>query len=126
MRRVMAVLVVWVGLFGVISPTIACPLPALPDCCPSGSGSPCQGHESGTSGACCAVVPASAAASTADTHRVRLESHGSPGSPDPVIVGPWVTASQVSPSLFPHVAWRTSCHYSNASLTYLRTARLRL
>lgn len=122
-------LVVWAGLLGLALPALACASPGH-DCCPHDSQSPCGGnHPSApvqSGNACCTDAPAVTRVPTAQAIRVRLApndfAHLPPAFGTPACA--WVTSqSQRVPRRSIHTV---SVYYPDASLTYLRTARLRL
>ena len=128
-RRWASLLVIWASLLGVAAPTIACAIKTQ-DCCPVGSPSPCQEADSSGVGVlasitCCSATPAANSLAIADSVRVRLKIHV-PSSPDPVVSTAWVPSIHLTalargspPPLL--ISFR-----ENDSLTYLRTARLRI
>jgi hypothetical protein len=128
-RRLVVMLVVGVGLFGVIQPTLACA--TARDCCPTGSPSPCDGGRAGDGAfsnvvlPCCAAHFGSGAAVSIDRTRGRVALAHSQGSFDPVFL---IASIPIRHAAFvgPAVPESVSSHLNNASLTYLRTARLRL
>jgi hypothetical protein len=126
-RRWASLLTVWASLLGVAAPTLACTFSAQSGCCPA----PCQGGDLGGSSfhvavTCCTVAPLSARVASMDASRVRLDNHRALGSPDPIGVAAWplVThAFEPAGGSIPHVFF---LYCDSASLTYLRTGRLRL
>jgi hypothetical protein len=128
-RRLLAMLVVGVGLLGIIQPALA--RATARDCCPSGSPSPCDGVCAGDAAfsdvgqPCCAAHLGSGPAVSIERTRVRFALAHSQGSPDPVFL---LTSIQMQHPAFvrPAVPKSASSYLNNASLTYLRTARLRL
>jgi len=128
-RRLVVMLVVGVGLLGVIQPTLACATAS--DCCPTGSPSPCDGGRAGDGAfsdvdlTCCTAHLGSGAAVSIDRTRGRFALAHSQGSPDPVFLLASIPPRQPV-FVGPAVPESVSYYLSNASLTYLRTARLRL
>jgi len=130
MRRWVAMLAVWAALLGGALPTFACMLNSSDNCCPSGSQYPCSGGSSSTLDsaeiACCNVAPALTRGHTASAARIRLEPSHAPHSPDPAAPLLWVLAAQAPQTARGILAPLALSHRDNESLTYLRTARLRL
>jgi len=130
MRRWVAMLAVWAVLLGGALPTLACTLNSSDSCCPSGSQRPCTGVSGATldcaQSAGCNVAPALTRVHTASAARIRLEPNHVSHSADPVAVMPWVLAAQAPQQALGSVAHLVLSHRDNESLTYLRTARLRL
>jgi hypothetical protein len=127
-------LVVWVGLLGMALPTLACPGHGHA-CCSHDSQLPCGGNSPDNdsrfpihsiSGSCCTDAPAVTGVPTAQLARTQLEPNDLSHSPQPIVVLFWVLAAQPpewGKGLSAHVV---PVYQPNASLTYLRTARLRL
>jgi len=128
MRRFLASLLVFAGLVGAGVPAFACASAAAAgDCCPANAPSGCTpeyqqfGIEQST---CCATAAAPAQIVAAEPGR---EVQGrNPGSPDPTVL-------PVSPASSPGlrragtaVEPLFSARFTDASLTYLHTGRLRL
>jgi hypothetical protein len=128
-RRLVVMLVVGVGLLGIIQPALACA--TARDCCPTGPPSPCDGVRAGDAAfseinlPCCAAHLGSGVAVSIDRTRVRFALAHSQGSPDPVFL---LASIQMRHPAFvgPADPKSASSYLNNASLTYLRTARLRL
>jgi hypothetical protein len=130
MRRVTAILAVWLSLLGVAMPVLACSMGDKGNGCPVQTRAPCAGgvselQSNATMSLCCSAGPTSAYVASVDPRR---SAHASlhPGSPDQLVVGGWTTtnpdsaaARLISPSFIP-------THRADAALTYLRTGRLRL
>ncbi|SRR6266478_229997 len=129
MRRWVAMLAVWALLGGAL-PTLACTLSSSDSCCSSGSQYPCTGVSGsaldGAQGACCYVAPALTRTPAAGAARIRLEPSHAPHSPDPAAPLLWVLAAQAPQTARGILAPLALSHRDNESLTYLRTARLRL
>jgi len=127
-RRLVVMLVVGVGLLGMVQPALACA--TARDCCPTGSPSPCDGGRAGDAAftvdlPCCAAHIGSGPAVSIDRTRVRCAIGHSQGSPDPVFLLPSIPIRQPT-FVGPAIPESVSSYLNNASLTYLRTARLRL
>jgi hypothetical protein len=128
-RRLVVMLVLGVGLFGMVQPALACV--TARDCCPTASALPCDGDHAGDAAfsevdvPCCAAHLGSGPAVSIDRTRGRFVIAHSQGSPDPVFL---LASIPLRRSAFvrPVVPESVSYYLSNASLTYLRTARLRL
>ena len=121
-RRLVAALMLLVCLFGVIQPTLACVPPT--DCCPSDCNTqPQPGSVWDEMSGCCAIqAPVAASLSIAPQSRPALNVMGSSSAlitlaDDPLrlVLAPGIRAAGV--------AIRSD---TDRSLTYLRTARLRL
>ena len=130
MRRWVAMLAVWAALLGGALPTLACTLSSSDSCCSYGSQYPCTGVSGSAldsaQGACCYVAPALTRGHTASAARTRLEPNHVSHSPDPVALVPWALAAQAPQTARGILAPLALSHRDNESLTYLRTARLRL
>jgi len=130
-RRLSALLIVWMGLLGAAHPALACAtdMPAN-DCCPPGSNIPCDHSAPAPSPApdgaiCCVAAPAPIEAAASDRVRGSALVPQDSGSPEAI--------AQTSPlDLVPRPAYRHAVpplaapRVDDHSLTYLRTARLRL
>lgn len=131
-RRLTALLVMMVVLLQVGAPALACAMGASSgNCCPTnGSSAPCipdglTSYAASSAMQCCAVAPASRSFDSVSATRSHApDVHGS-GSLDSIVLAVWITAqsSRDIPLAFDST---DDSHYENASLTYLRTARLRL
>jgi hypothetical protein len=132
LRRLTAVVIIWVSLLGMAFPAFACSLAASTgDCCGQArASSPCAGGEGflqlpdATTALCCASAAFPSVA--IDSSRASHERAHHPSSPDPFVLIAWwaswsapVPVRLVTPSLIRSQA-------STAALTYLYTARLRL
>lgn len=126
-RRTISTSLILAGLLGLAQVAIACPT-STHDCCQTGSlpqcceRAPVQGSESHP----CCVSPAPVTASISPIARSRSGAPVVPGSPDPVFaiaiaLPPGPGGAQID--LPNHAA---SALVVDQSLTYLRTARLRL
>lgn len=129
MRRLTAILTIWLSLLGVAMPVLACSAGVTGDgCCPARTQSPCGGGElqsNATIGLCCSAGPTSAYVLSVDPSR-SVQSSLHPGTPGHLVGSGWTTtgpgsaaARLVFPSSIP-------THRADAALTYLRTGRLRL
>lgn len=131
-RRLLMVLVVWLGLLWAASPAVACARGAERDCCPAGMTSPCSGQGSGAdvstlAALCCVSAPTATPAVSADAARATHVQPEDSGSPDPIVAIAWFAT--LTP--FRHALDLTPRHAAtpvrtDAGLTYLRTLRLRL
>jgi hypothetical protein len=133
LRRLTAVVVIWMSLLGMAFPALACSLAASADCCGQpGTSSPCTGGAGFsqlpdvTTALCCASGPAAFPSVATNSGRASHERNQHPSSPDQVVLIAWyatwsapVPAPSIIPSLFRSPP-------SAAALTYLQTARLRL
>jgi hypothetical protein len=134
LRRLTAVVVIWISLLGAAFPALACSLAAsTADCCGQpGTSSPCAGGAGFSqlpdvaTAPCCASAPAAFPSAASDSGRgshVR-EQHSS--SSDPVVLIAWYatwSARVPAPSIIPSLSRSPP---SDAVPTYLQTARLRL
>jgi len=133
LRRLTAVVVIWMSLLGAAFPALACSLAASADCCgQAGTSSPCA-RGAGfsqlpdvTTALCCASGPAAFPSVAIDSRGASHARDQLPSSPDPVVLIAWyatwsapVPAPSIIPSLFRSPP-------SAAAPTYLQTARLRL
>jgi hypothetical protein len=132
MRRFLIVSALWLGLFGVADPVLACAMnTAASECCPTGSPAPCdQDSDQSTALApadlCCASAPLSRSLAVPIKKRDAKPPHESWGSADiPVIASPadkrFVPLSRLATRL--QFAPPTR---SFGAQTYLCTGRLRL
>jgi hypothetical protein len=129
MRRLIALLVLWTALLGVGSPAFACATAAAGDCCPPGALTGCsQTYEQSDVVAtiCCITAPAPSQVVSVEAGRERQVLQLDRGSPDPiVIVSKSATLSEFQQRTH-FTAPLVSSASTDASLTYLRTGRLRL
>jgi hypothetical protein len=120
MRRFIAFLVLWAGLLGVGSPAFACAAAAAAgDCCPPGAPSGCtQTYEQ--------LAAASSQIVSAERGRDLQAVQDDCRSPDPITIvsTPFPLPDLRSPPR-PDASIVSSAR-TDASLTYLRTGRLRL
>jgi hypothetical protein len=100
------------------------------DCCPAGAGSPPCGDQGtgstvvpGTS-TCCLEAPSTAAVVESSRVHAPLDSHA--GGPDPRLSLFWILALPPAQSSLIPVSHGAQGRTDDASLTYLRTLRLRL
>jgi hypothetical protein len=124
-RRWASLLTVWASLLGIAAPALACALSA--PCCAA----ICQGCEPAGPSihvdvTCCTVAPLSPRVSSMDASRVRLDNHRVSGSPDPIGVAVWPLTSHAFEQARARLLPVLLLYRNNASLTYLRTGRLRL
>ena len=134
LRRLTAVVVIWVSLLSAAFPAFACSLDvSKSDCCGQGGvPSPCTGGErfvpplDVTAAMCCASGHAAFPDVAMGSARTSHERGHYPSSPDRVALIAWSTsrslavpARLITPSLIQSPP-------SAAALTYLHTARLRL
>ena len=128
MRRFLALLMVWAGLIGAVGPAFACASAAAAgDCCPANAPSGCTPvyEQVGVELSVCCVSAAAPAQIVAAEPGRELQQ-GDRGSPDPVVL---ITSSASSHDLRRAVrlaAPLLSAQFTDASLTYLHTGRLRL
>jgi hypothetical protein len=130
MRRLTAILVIWLSLLGVAMPVLACSMGAAGQgCCPAGTQSPCgAGSESQwnpTVDLCCSAGLISANAPSVEPNR-NIQSPLHPGTPDQFVVGGGTTADTGSAAAQSLVSSSIPSKRADAALTYLRTRRLRL
>jgi hypothetical protein len=123
-------LVVWAALIGLALPATACTSNLSADCCPSASGQHCLGvpthAKADTANTCCTFAPALARIAATSVDRARHRVHAVSGSPDPVVLPAWTLLHQaLRPDSGP-IQSLASSYWHDASLTYLRTARLRV
>jgi hypothetical protein len=130
MRRFLALFMLLAGLIGAGASAFACAAAgAAGDCCPANSPSGCTPEYEQfavESSVCCITATAPAQIVAAEPGRELQLAQGERGSADPIVP----TTSPVS-SLDPRRAGRLavpllSARYTDASLTYLHTGRLRL
>lgn len=130
MHRLTAILAIWLSLFGVAMPALACSMGVdAGGCCPIRMQSPCGGSGESLSNAtvalCCSAGPTSTAGLSVKTSR-SSQAAFHPGTPDQLVVSSWAAINTISTAA--HRIFPTSIptHPADASLTYLRTGRLRL
>ena len=127
-RQLTAILLVWASLLGTSTAALTCATPA--DCCPPNSRTPCNYPEPSfqvtAPAICCTVAPAQSRNLAVATERSAPERDQSSGSPDLVVVAAWL-------ALGPEASTRriadppaAAAPRTDGTLTYLRTARLRL
>jgi hypothetical protein len=128
LRRLVAALVLWVGVLGIASPVLACTsmAPAESDCCPQGSPAPCGGDRSAAL-ECCVAAPPAVTASPVAAKAEQLQIEPRSDSRDPVIPPAWLeTSNPRGPPSLQFVAPERLSASTDAALTYLHTGRLRL
>jgi hypothetical protein len=131
MRRLTAILAIWLSLLGVAMPVLACSMGVAADgCCPVRTQSPCGGSResqwNATVALCCSAGPTSASGPSIEPSRsTHVPLHS--GTPDQLLVSGWTTtnpASVAGQRIFTCSSIPT--HRADAALTYLHTGRLRL
>lgn len=128
LRRLTAILAIWVSLLGVAMPVLACS--AGEGCCPALTQPPCAGgvgelQWNATVGVCCSAGPTSAYVLSADTRR-SVQSSLHPGPPDHLAASGWASTEPGNTNARLILLSSIPTHRADASLTYLRTGRLRL
>jgi hypothetical protein len=130
MRRLTAILAIWLSLVGVAMPALACSMGVdAAGCCPVRTHSPCGGsgelQSNATAAPCCSAVPASTAGPAVEPS-CSNQSSLHPGTPDQFVGSGCTAINPVSAAA--HRIFPTSIptHRADAALTYLRTGRLRL
>lgn len=133
LRRLTTAVVIWVSLLGVAIPAFGCSLIASKgDCCPAGASLPCPSGEGFTQppdamAACCSSGHASPSVVAIDSGRALYErDHHPNSSPDPFVLVAWPTFWSAAVFNPPARASLIRLPRSDAALTYLHTARLRL
>src|SRR4029077_11752230 len=93
LRRLTAVLLIWMSLLGVAFPALACSLAASADCCgQAGTSSPCAGGAGFTqlpdvtTALCCSSGNAASESVAIDSRGASHERDQLPSSPDPVVL----------------------------------------
>lgn len=130
-RRMTASLVLWLGLLGLGSPAFACSMAAVPngDCCPEGSQSPCTdggaNYDTAKAASCCNAVPAASPTGSVNAGLNAPDLKPNSLSPDSPVVPSWMACAATvnPPDVVPRSAFSSR---TDATLTYLRTGRLRL
>lgn len=134
MRRLILISGLWLGLFGVAQPLLACAMnPSMLNCCPNGMQMPCHsGSDQGASvpsTGCCATAPSSAistgvAVESRDTQLAPVTGGHPAGDTTTAAATHW--PSPIVDSRSP--ASRIPILYaaSGGAEIYLRTGRLRL
>ena len=130
MHRLTAILAIWLSLFGVAMPALACSMGVdAGGCCPIRMQSPCGGSGESQSNAtvalCCSAGPTSTAGPAVEPSR-SSQAPFHPGTPDQLVASGWTTINPIKPAA--HRVFPTSIPTlrADAALTYLRTGRLRL
>jgi hypothetical protein len=130
MRRLTAILAIWLSLVGVAMPALACSMGVdAAGCCPIRTQSPCGGSGesqwNATVTLCCSAGPTSTAGPSVEPSRSsRISFHS--GTPDQFVVSGWTTINPVNPAAHRVSPTSIPSHRADAALTYLRTGRLRL
>jgi hypothetical protein len=131
LRRLSVIWVICFGLLAISGPVVACALAsAKSDCCPQG-GQPCGESGAGSAvtadvSACCFTAPAPGLAAPIEASRVRAAPNPQTGDPNPPLRLVWALTLHRSESIPIPVSYAARNRADNASLTYLRTLRLRL
>ena len=132
LRRFAIVLVAWLGLAWAVSPALACARGAADrDCCPEGVTSPCKGEEpsvdlSSLAALCCAGASTASPVVSAEASRTTHVQPRDSGSPDPIVTFAWFATLTPFPDAAPLPDRGFASSRTDATLTYLRTRRLRL
>jgi hypothetical protein len=123
MRRLTALLIVWVGLLGAIAPAFACAMPTSDSsCCPPDAPADCrQAWEFERLETVASPVPSK----MSSVEAVRTSQHDARSPESPVITAapPFIANSAQRGEL---VVPAESIARTDATLTYLKTGRLRL
>lgn len=130
-KRLSILVMLWLGLIWAAAPALACAPMENRDCCPEGAPSPCGGGESGlnlkaVASLCCASAPVASPSAAADTARSTHVEPQSPESPDAIALLAWFATLQPREYETPRAPPDIVQTRTDASLTYLRTLRLRL
>lgn len=124
-----ALLVFWLALLAGTAPALACAAASAGDCCPDGGSAPCpeDGSENLSDAAvCCVSVPAPAQTTSYSPTRIEHQKPIHFGSPD-FSLHPASTVAFAQPVTRNRDSRAPANQPSrDASLTYLRTQRLRL
>ena len=128
MRKQLSIALMFcLGLIWAAAPSLACARMADPDCCPTGSGSPCEGEKSKDlatlAALCCVTAPATATTAAAEAPR---GTYLQPQSPDPIAVLAWFATLNPREDSRPPAPPNPLATVSDGTSTYLRTLRLRL
>lgn len=130
MRRSIAMLVLWIGLLGAGSPAFACATAAAGgDCCPPGTASGCsQTYEQLDVEATVCCITAAAPSQIVAVERSReadlVQRDG--GSAEPIVAAAALRSFADLRQRLCFEAPASRLVHTDASLTYLRTGRLRL
>jgi hypothetical protein len=130
MRRLTAILAIWLSLLGVAMPVLACSMGVAADgCCPVRTQSPCDGtgqsQWNATVTACCSAGPTFAPGPSVEPSR-STQAPLHPATPDHLVVSNWTTTNPVNAGAHLIFASSIPTPRADAALTYLRTGRLRL
>lgn len=134
MRRLTAIVMIWVSLLGAALPAFACASAGFAhDCCAGAAGgSPCAGDTSlvqasdGAAMSCCASGHPASPNALVDSGRSSHESDHCAGSPDTLAPAAWSALPSAAQLTRMAVPPPTRAPPGAASRTYLHTARLRL
>jgi hypothetical protein len=129
MRRLFVLFVLWVGLIAAGAPAFACATAAAAgNCCPADGSTDCTEtyEQLGAAAiACCITASAPSAAVSAEPSREAQNAQSDHGSADPV--APLASLPLLFGSRGSHLVLPAAAPaHTDASLTYLHTARLRL
>ena len=130
MRRLTAILAIWLSLVAVPMPVLACSMGvAGAGCCPVRTQIPCGGSGesqwNATVTLCCSAGPTSASGPSVEPRR-SAQAPFHPATPDQLVVSGWITTHPINAAAQLIFAASTASHRADAALTYLRTGRLRL
>ena len=129
LRQLTAVLLVWVSLLGTTTAALACDTPKA-DCCPPNSRTPCNDPRPSfqliAPATCCAVAPVQSRNLAVESERSARERDQSSGSPDLVAIAAWVALGPEASTNSIADPPAAAAPRTDGTLTYLRTARLRL
>lgn len=128
MRRLAVILIIWASFLGGLLPNIACAFGACGDCCPaeqSRDGTPNQ-LSGCPEGALCDASLIPAAAASVHIQYALPDSRSLPRPPAPVALATAAAAEFHSRGLVQVAFTPVLAFTESGSLTYLRTARLRL
>lgn len=130
MRRLTAILAIWLSLLGVSMPVLACTMGVAADgCCPVRTPSRCGGGGESqwypTIDLCCSAGPTSSAGPSVGPNR-NFQSPLYPGAPDQLVLSGLTSANPGSAVAQPILPRSIPTLRADAALTYLRTGRLRL
>jgi hypothetical protein len=130
LRRLTAMLFVWVGLLGPASAAFACATLALKaDCCPADSSGPCSDQTTGAQPAlpatCCVAAPTRSKELTLESRRSDRELDRNSDPPELAINAGWAAPSRPV-ALAGAAPLAATDARSDGTLTFLLTGRLRL
>ena len=124
MRRLSAILGVWLSLLGVAMPALACSA-GVEACCPEGKSLPCNGiglQATAPFSVCCSAGPTSTSALAVKPNRDVDSSLKFTTATLPAVSN----STADTPAAQPFFPYSLPVQRADASLTYLRTGRLRL